>query len=73
MKIAPPSVEFPFLKVKPVIFTDVELTVKILLNPSASKIASPSPYFMKFKFLTIVNPILSSIPLYSPDAIIIVS
>ena len=51
---------------------DVELTVQILPEFSASKIASPSPFFMKFKFLAIVNPILS-FPVYSPDAIQIVS
>ena len=51
---------------------DVTLTVQILRNPSASKIATPLPYFMKFKFLLMVKSVLL-VPLYSPDAIMIVS
>ena len=51
---------------------DVAVTVHILLDCSALNIASLSPYFIKFKFLPIVNPVLL-VPLYSPDAIIIVS
>ena len=51
---------------------DLELTVQILPDFSASKIASPSPYFMKFKSLVIFNPIFL-FQVYSPDAILIVS
>ena len=51
---------------------DDALTVQILLLFCASKIASPSLYFLKFKFLLIVNFILST-PVYSPDAIMIIS
>ena len=51
---------------------DVALTYQIPFLLSASNIASPSPYFMIVKFLSIVNPVLS-VPLYSPDAIMIVS
>jgi hypothetical protein len=73
-KSAPPRLEassapfaYPFLKVKPVIFMEVAKIFQILLFFSASKIASPSPYFMKFKLLSILKPTLS-VPLYSPEA-----
>jgi hypothetical protein len=55
-----------------VIFIDVAVTVQILLNPSASNITPPSPSFIKFRFLLIIKFILL-VPLYSPDAIMIVS
>ena len=70
--IAPPLSDFPFLKVRPVIFMLVAVTVQIWLFPAALKIASALPYFMKFKFLSIVNFIFP-FPVYSPDAIITVS
>ena len=70
--IAPPTSAFPFLKVNPVIFMEVAVTAHILLDCSALNIASLSPYFIKFKFFLISKPVLS-VPLYSPDAIIIVS
>lgn len=71
-QIAPPLRAFPFLKIKPVIFVDFALTIHICLWFSASNIASPSPYLMKFKFILISKPVLY-VPLYSPDAILIVS
>ena len=71
---APPEskFDFPFLKVKPLIFMVVAVTVQILFCFCASKIASSSPYFSKYKFLSMVNPMFL-FPVYVPDAILIVS
>ena len=51
---------------------DNALTVQILLNFCASNIASLSPYFLKFKSL-FISKFIFSVPLYSPDAIMIMS